>query len=232
MGGVVIAAATIILYTPWLPLLDLREIAVRGASYIPQEEILRTAGFRVGENLFRLRVLRAQRAIARLPWAERVSIHRVFLHGVTITVEEREPIASVVDPLGGTRLLVLGDGAILVQEATKDLHPPLVVRGAPFAAYEPGARLNNEGMATALEHLHHLGLTQGLFQLVDFTNEFSVTLQGADDLMVYLGELDKILPRIDALGALLQTIDPSKYRSMDLRVGGEAVLVPRKVVNR
>ena len=232
MGGVVIAAATIILYTPWVPLLDLREIAVRGASYIPQEEILRAAGFKVGENLLRLRVLRAGQAVARLPWVEHVAIRRAFLHGVTITVEEREPIAAVVDPLGGGRLLVLGEGCVLVQDATQDLRPPLIVRGAPFAAYEAGERLQDKDMADALERLHRLGLTQGLFQLVDFTNPFSVTLQGSNDLTIYLGELGKIALRIDALGALLQTIDPSKYRSMDLRYGGEAVLVPRKVVNR
>ena len=231
MGGVVIAAATIILYTPWVPLLDLREIAVRGASYIPQEEILRAAGFKVGENLFRLRVLHAGQAIARLPWVEHVSIHRTFLHGVTITVEEREPIAAVVDPLGG-KLLVLGEGGVLVGDATPDLRPPLVVQGAPFSAYQPGAYLQDKEMADALAELHRLGLTQGLFELVDFTNPFSVTLQGSGDLTVYLGPLDKIAVRIDALGALLQTIDPSKYRSMDLRYGGEAVLVPRKVVNR
>ena len=232
MGGVVIVADTIVLYTPWLPLLDLREIAVRGASHVPEEEILRVAGFRVGENLFRLRVLHAGRALARLPWVEDVSIQRAFPHGVTITIQEREPMAAVLDPFGRAGLLVVGSGGVLVQEATADVRPPLVLEGARFTGYEPGARLDDPQILTAVQRLHRLGFTQGLFQTADFGNRFSVTLEGANDLVVYLGELDGISARIDALRALLQTIDANKYRSMDLRYGGEAVLVPRKVVNR
>jgi cell division septal protein FtsQ len=231
MGGVVIAAATIILYTPWLPLFDLREIVVRKNSYIPAEEIERVTGFKTGENLFRLHVRRAHGALARLPWAKDVLIHRALLHRVEIVVEERQPVAVIAGP-SGAGLLVLGEGGVVVAKATKELQPPLLVKGAPLTGNEPGARVSDPNVVATLERLYWHGLTEKFFQSVDFSNRFSVILQGEKDLVVYLGSVDEIAPRIDALAALLLEIDAAQYRSIDLRFGGEAILVPRKVVNR
>jgi len=232
MGGVVIAAATIILYTSWLPLLDLREIVVRGGSHIPTEEIERVAGFKTGENLLRLHVGRARAALGRLAWVKDVSIRRVPLHRVEITLEERRPIAAVPDPVGGARLLVLGEGGVVVDGATPELSPSFLARGVPLTGSDPGGRVSDPAILEALGGLFQRGLSEKPFESVDFTNRHSVTLRGEKDLVVYLGPLEEIGPRLDALSALVREIDAAQYRSIDLRFGGEAVLVPRKVVNR
>lgn len=231
MGGVVIAAATIILYTPWLPFFDLREIAVRETSHLKEEEIKRLAGFRLGENLFCLRVRRAAETLSHLPWMKEVTIRRVFPHRVEILVHERAPIA-VVEDTGGAGPLVIGEGGIVLEKPSDELRPLLVVQGVHLSGDEPGARLTDPAAIDTLERLHRHALTQAPFRLVNFTNRFSVTLRGEKDLLVYLGPLEEIGPRIDALAALLQTIEPTDYRSIDLRFEGEAILVPRKVVNR
>lgn len=232
IGGVLIAAAIITLYTPWLRLFDLREIVVRGNHRIPTEEIERLAGFRRGDNLLRTPVRRAGEALAELPWVKGVSIRRVYPHKLEIIIYERAPIASVSAPAGGDGSLVVGEGGVIVQWASDEVCPALSVRGIDLTGESPGARLVDERVIVALERLHRRGMSEGPFYLVDFSDLSSVTLHTADELEVALGPVDGIAPRIDALAALLSTIDPTDYRSIDLRYGGEAILVPRKVVNR
>jgi len=84
----------------------------------------------------------------------------------------------------------------------------------------------------ALERFHQRGLNAGAFHLADFSDPSAVTLYTQDGLEVALGPVDGIEARIDALAALLATLNPTDYRSIDLRFGGEATLVPRKVVKR
>jgi hypothetical protein len=52
-------------------------------------------------------------------------------------------------------------------------------------------------------------------------------LYGEGGVTVTLGPLDGIERRIDELVALIDAIDIADYRTIDLRFGGEAILVPR-----
>lgn len=232
IGGILIAAAIITLYTPWLRLFDLREIVVRGNCHISTEEIKHLAGFRIGDSLLRTPVSRALKALMGLPWVKAVSIQRIFPHRLEIVIRERAPVAVVSDPAGGDSLLVIGEGGVIVKQTTDEAPSTLLATGVNLTGGSPGAQLVDEKVTVALECIYRKGLSEGPFHLIDFSDPSSVTLHGEGELKVALGPVDGIGPRIDALAALLLTIDLPEYRSIDLRFGGEAILVPRKVVNR
>lgn len=232
IGGVLIAAAIIALYSPWLGLFKLREIVVEGNNHLAKEEIVRTSGLCLGCNLLRMPVHRAVEAISKLPWVREVFIRRVYPHKAEIIVQERSPIAVISDPEDENSLLVVGEGGVLVQRVSEGVSATLVVRGADLTGSNPGARLTDRGIIAALEHLHRRALTAGPFHLADFSNPSAIMLYTTDELEVNLGPIDGIQVRIDALAELLQTLNQADYRSIDLRFGGEAILVPRKVVNR
>jgi len=232
IGGILITAAIITLYTPWLRLFDLREIVVRGNCHISTEEIKYLAGFRMGGSLLRTPVSRALKALLGLPWVKAASIQRVYPHRLEIVIHERTPIAVVSDPAKGDSLLIIGEGGVIVKQISNEAPPTLLARGVNLTGDAPGARLVDERVVVALECIYRKGLSEGPFHLIDFSDPSSVTLHGEDELKVVLGPVDGIGPRIDALAALLLTIDLPEYRSIDLRFGGEAILVPRKVVNR
>lgn len=232
IGGVLIAAAIIVLYTPWLGLFNLREIVVEGNHHLSKEEIIYVSGLRVGSSLLRTPVRHALDEVSNLPWVKGVFIRRVYPHTAEIIVRERAPIALLSDPEGENSQLVVGEGGVIVQRASEVASPILSIRGGHLTGADPGARLTDPGVTAALELLHQRGLNTGSFHLADFSDPSAVMLYTEDGLEVALGPVDGIVARVDELAALLSTLNLADYRSIDLRFGGEAILVPRKVVNR
>lgn len=230
IGGVLIAAAIITLYTPGVRLFDLREIVVKGTHRLTSEEIVQAAGFRVGTSLLRTPIRRATEAISQLPWVKEVSIRRVWPHKAEIMVEERAPIAVIPHPEDKKSRLVVGEGGVIVQRTGESAFPQFSIRGAHLTGADPGARLTDKWVIPVLEALHQRELNKAPFTLVDFSNPQAVMLYGENGLEVLLGPIDGVKARLDALATLLATLDPTDYRSIDLRFGGEATLAPRKVV--
>ena len=200
---------------------------MKGNHHTSTEEIEHLTGFCIGDNLLRMPVDCASKVLCELPWVKEVTIRRVYPHRVEITVGERTPIAVVPAPAGEKGLLVIGEGGVIVQQVSDEIPMMLSVSGVDFTGDAPGARLVDKRVTATLERLHRKGMSGGSFSLVDFSDPSSVTLYGKDGLKVTLGSVDGIGSKIDALAALLLTIDPEDYQSIDLRFGGEAVLVPR-----
>jgi cell division protein FtsQ len=226
IGGVLIAAAIIALYTPWLYLFDLREIVVLGNHHLSAEEIRRVAGFSRGENLLRTPIHRATDALLGLPWVKGVSIKRLYPHTIEIVVRERTPIAVIPGSLAASSL-VLAEGGVVVQTVKDADSLPFTVFGAALTGEAPGAQLVDRRMSRVLDYLHQKGLSAGIFQRIDFSDPAAVVLYGEGGVTVTLGPLDGIERRIDELVALIDAIDIADYRTIDLRFGGEAILVPR-----
>lgn len=232
-GGVLIAATVFLLYSPWPPLFDVREVAVSGNVHVSTENAIRISGFRPGDHLVRLPTRRAARALASLTWVKHVSIHRTYFHRVEIALVERVPVATLLDPAKSKGEWVVGEDGLLIQQTTAKLRPPLVLRGALVKGQAAlGAQLADRRVIALLSALLRHRLTDGAFTVADFSDPASVVLQGPDELTVLLGPVEGLELRIDELGALFSTIDVTQYRSIDLRFGGEATLVPRKVVKR
>ena len=226
IGGVLIAAAAIALYAPCLYLFDLRDIEVNGNHYISTEEIEYVAGFSIGENLLTAPIDRARTALSSLPWLKDISIKRLYPHTLVITVRERAPIAVTAVP-HERRLLVIGEGGIIVQRTTEMDPQALAVFGADLTGADPGSCFVDNRVTSTLEYIYKKDFEDGILRRIDFSDPTRVTLQGKGDVTIMLGALDGIEKRIDAAAALLDTIDLAKYRSIDLRFGGEAILVPR-----
>ncbi len=230
-GGVLIVATVFLLYSPWPALFDVREVAVSGNVHVSTENAIRISGFRLGDHLVRLPTRRAARALASLTWVKHVSIRRTSFHRVEIALVERVPVATLLDSAKGE--WVVGDDGLLIQQTTAKLRPPLVLRGALVKGQAAlGAHLADGRVISLLAALLRHRLTDGAFTVADFSDPASVVLQGPDELTVLLGPVEGLELRIDELGALFSTIDVTQYRSIDLRFGGEATLVPRKVVKR
>ncbi len=230
IGGVLIAAAIITLYTPWLGLFNLRVIVVRGNHHITPEEIERVSGLGSGGPLARLPVHRAVQALETIPWVKQAQVTRVYPHTVRITIKERTPIAAIAGK-NGTYLIVGEGGVIVDKERTGSVTYPIIT-GVPLTAPAPGGRIQDRRITATLTQLRSAGLIPDPFNQLDFSDPSAVKLSSSGGVVVQLGDLSGIDRRIDELVALLPTIKLANYQSIDLRFGGEAILVPRKVVNR
>ena len=230
-GGVLIAAAAVVLYSPWLHLFDLREIEINGNERVSIDQILRLVGFHRGDNLLRVPVKQATKSLEELPWIEEAGIEKAYPHRVRILIEERAPIAVMTDPQQDDSLFVIAEGGLIADKMVDKDSPFVLVSGIRTSARVIGGRVLDEKEVSALESIHRNGLHVDPFRSVDFSDKSSVTMSTSDGLKVALGPVEGIEDRIDALASLILIIDLSRYESIDLRFGGEAILVPRKVVN-
>ena len=231
IGGILIAAAIIALYTPWVRIFDLREIVVSGNHYTSAAEIRDATGIQDGVNIVRASLRQARTSLLHLPWVMDASLRRVLPHTIAIRVRERKPIAFVLDS-HSERLMILGEDGVIVGY-TKDEGADYVrVRGVSLSRTASGRQTVSEDVMRTLNYLRDRGLGRDIFPSIDFSDPAAITMHTADDGEVLLGPLSETKDRIDELVALLDTIDLAAYKTIDLRFGGEARLVPRKVVNR
>jgi len=210
----------------------LQEITVRGNHHISVEEIKQKSGLRIGENLLRISASRTQKALLSIAWVKEAYVKRVYPHTMQITIRERVPIAALYDTGEQGKPVAIAEGGRLLYQVAEDERPFLSVKGIEFTSSDPSSVLTNKEATKVVEYLYNLGMSEGPFSLMDFGNPRQVTLYTPDELRIILGSIEKIRPRIDALVALLASIDLDDYQSIDLRFEGEAILVPRKAVKR
>ena len=232
IGGILIAAAIIALYTPWVRIFDLRKIVIQGNYYTSAAEIKDGSGIEDRVNLLRAPLKQARTLLSQLPWIMDASFRRILPHTLEITVCERNPIALVVDPSNASRLMVLGEDGVIVGYAKNTSLDFICIGGVAIASTPLGKRVVDTDVVQTVAYLLKRGLRRDLFPRIDFSDSSAVTMYTVDEGEIVLGPLSEIEDRIDELTALLDTIDLASYQTIDLRFGGEARLVPRKVVNR
>jgi cell division septal protein FtsQ len=224
LGGVLISAAAIALYTPWLGLFDLREITVSGNRRVPAEEIGQAADLDRGRPLLAIAPSTISARVASLPWVKDVVVRRIFPHGLKIEVQERSPIAWIGTPESG-ECLILAEGGVIVPAGCESRDTLVELAGGELSGTAPGARLLDEHVAALIDRLNDDALSTMNIRRVDVSDPSSVTLDAGSGLRVLLGEIDMYARRVDALAALSRTIDLERYRLIDLRLEGEARLV-------
>ena len=89
---------------------NVKQIEVRGAFFLPAEEVRRLAGIKSGENLFDFRPRQIEKALTVEPWISRVRVRRLVPDRVTISIQEREPLAIVA----GNGLFCLSQDGVLM----------------------------------------------------------------------------------------------------------------------
>ena len=127
--------------------------------------------------------------------------------------------------------MVLGEDGVIVGYA-ENASPGFVrASGVAVQSVASGRMIVSVDVLKTLNYLRLQSLGADLFPRVDFSDASAITLYTVDEGEVVLGPSGEIEERIDELKALLKTIDLADYQTIDLRFGGEARLVPRKVVN-
>ncbi len=225
--SIVIPFMIILLYGPWFPLFEFRELVVVGNQYVSDEEIQYLTGFTIGDNILRLPLGRARDNILLLPWIRRVSVRRLLPNKVKIQVEEREEVAAIEVSAGiNGHLMAIDVEGYILAELEGETNRGLVLRGIADENTSPGDSIDPAGVLV-LAALWRAGLTTGPFTVVDLTDTCNLLLFGPDGLKVWLGSLNSIDERVDALSALIGAFNIQHYQSIDLRFRGEAILTPR-----
>jgi cell division septal protein FtsQ len=225
LGGVLISAAAVTLYTPWLGLFDLREIALSGNRRVSAEEIGRVVDLRRGRPLLAIAPSTISARVASLPWIKDAVVRRIFPHRLRIEVRERSPIAWIGIPEHDGACLIVAEGGVIVPAGCESRDTLVELAGGDVSGTTPGHRLLDERVVDLVERLSDESLSTMNIRRIDVSDPSSVTLDADSGLRVLLGEIDTHTRHLDELAALSRTIDLGKYRLIDLRLEGEARLV-------
>jgi cell division septal protein FtsQ len=228
-GGVVIAAAVIALYTPWLQICDVRQIVVSGNRHATAVELVALSGLHRGQTVFSVPAASVKRRLEQHPWVKRAVVRRIFPHTIQLVIEERQVIAWAQVPSDGSRVAIAEGGVLVGTEVASTASLELI--GAEFSSWDRGGVLLNLQVAELLSELEG-ALCQHAVQSVDVTDLRSVELFLENDVRVRLGDILTMRDRLALVEALCQEIGIDGYELIDVRFGGEATLVPRKAVRR
>ena len=228
-GGVLIAAATIALYTPWLRICDVRNVVVSGNQHASAAELVALSGLHRGQTIFSVPAGLVRRRVEQHPWVKHASVRRVFPHTIQLRIEERQVIAWTQHPSENSRVAIAEGGVIVGKDEAVSSSLELV--GAAFSGWEDGDFTANSQVAELLALLR--GNLCGLaVRSADVTDLRSIELFLENDVRVRLGDMIHMSDRLAALEALCREIEIERYELIDARFGGEATLVPRKAVKR
>lgn len=228
-GGVLIASAFAVLYTPWLGILDVRQVVVSGNRRATAVELVALSGIRGGQPLVSVSTRSIERRLLTHPWVLRADAHRRFPHTIRLVVQERKPIAWSRHPESGASVL-LAEGGVIVN-GTGEPDPVLEIVGPPMTGWRAGDAVADPDVARLIGALREpvCGLPA---QTLDVATLQSIELFLQNGLHIRLGTAADAVGRLDALALLCRTIEVDEYERIDMRFGGEATLVPRKAVRR
>ncbi|MBU1049119.1 FtsQ-type POTRA domain-containing protein [Candidatus Bipolaricaulota bacterium] len=228
-GGVLIAAAIIALYTPWLQFCDVRKVVISGNRNATAADLVPLSQIHRGQTIFSIPATRVQRQLEKHPWVKQASVRRIFPHTIQLVIEERHVIAWAQHPTENVRVAVAEDGVIVGRDETATSSLELV--GAKTSGWEKGDRILDSRVAELVAMIVG-NVCELAVRSVDVTDLRSIELILENDTRVWLGDLTQTQSRLASLDALCRVIEIDGYELIDVRFGGEATLVPRKAVRR
>jgi len=227
VGGVLITAAAIALCTPWLGLVDLREVVISGNAHASAADLVSLSGLHRGQSLLTLSLRRIRSNLLLHPWVKHISLDRRLPHTLAIQVVEREEVAWMVPP-PGDGCVTLAEGGVVVSADCDRSGSLIELRGARLSGVGVGAFLPDASIVRLVDALRGAALAFLATRRIDVTDPTSVEVEAGSGLRVLLGGLNDAMLRLDALVALYRSsLDLEDYEVVDLRFGGEATLVPR-----
>lgn len=186
------------------PLLDVRDIDVRGTARLRAADVTAAARIRPGTEMLRLDLSAIERRVAALPLVRSVTVHRRWPSRVEIVVVERQPAIVVATSTGYA--LYDAEGFVVSRTAAPSRAAPLLTLapGAPSERIVPGA--------VFLMRYLPVGVRARVRALRASTpDDLSLTLD--DGAVVVWGSAEQSPEKLRALVSLL----PRRARHYDLR---------------
>lgn len=220
--------ASVIYLTFCSKYLRISEIKIEGGERAHLPTMKSLADTYLGTNIITVNLNDLNQSLSYLPWIETVNMRKELPSTLIIKIDEREPYALVKLP-GRGHFWVGKEGYILEE---RDLHQKrfpqtkLLISGVQTVDTPQGERIESK---------EHRSLIKELMAMEDdFLKRFEElkledkhpTLVAVKDYQVLL-EKRNFRRNLNILKRILEKIDGSKYRYIDLRFDNQVILSPR-----
>jgi cell division protein FtsQ len=200
----------------WSPLLNVRDVRLRGARHTTAEEVVGVLDLGSGTNLLRLSTEEIEAGVMSLPWVRDVAVSRVLPDTLQIRIKEREP--AMVLSLGAANWIVDATGRVLDSGRNDDLP---ILAGTDLSGIEIGTDLKAEQLIGGLRVYRSLkpAVRKKVAAIFAPTPE-RITLALKDGSQVRYGSAELLRAKSNVLASLLQRLqrDGTAASYIDLRV--------------
>lgn len=196
-----VAVIALVWATFWSPLLNVRDVTVRGVEHLAAEDVVEaTSLVGSGRNLLLLSTEEIAERVERLPWVKEADVDRMLPSSVRVSITERKP--ALVLSLGAARWTLDRSGHVL---DSGEVRPGLpVLAGVEVGEVEPGVRLMTPESLAALKVFRALQgpLRKKIAGIFAPTTE-RITVSLADGTVIRIGSAEKLKAKSKVLKALL-----------------------------
>ena len=221
---VLLSLAILVWAALWSPLLDVRDLQLRGAKHTSAREVIEALDIGSGTNILRLSTDEIQAQVEDLPWVKHVSVSRVLPDTLRIKIKERE--AAMVLSMGAADWIVDESGRVLA--AGRDAGLP-VLAVTDVEGIEIGMDLEADQLVGALSVYRSLsnGVQRKIAAILAPTPE-RITLVLADGSQVRYGSAELLAAKSNVLTSLLRRLarDGTTATYIDLRVPTSPAVAP------
>ncbi len=181
-------------------------VNVEGLSLGDARDVVQTSGL-LGEPAFRADLDDAARAIAALPYVERVEVTLAFPGEATIVVTEREPVLIVAQ--GANRSVVAASGRVIAPSTEK--------RDLPVLNIPPGTPAIDDGLPDDLvAAILMIVESRGVDVELRWTSDDGIVVSLPTQQEVIFGGPELLVSKLTVLAAVEEQID-ADWDILDLR---------------
>lgn len=204
------------------PLFDVRTLTVKGNRHVSDAEVARLAGLTRKTNVVWLRTGALAHRIERDPWVLRARVARTLPGTVTVSIQERRPVA-VVDT-GRSLLLVSGDGVILGRARPNTRLPAIALTGVRGVV---GSHVSGSPALLMVARSLPAGV-RGKVERITQGGSGALTLMLRGGAQVLFGDASEADAKGRALASLLQWANERGVRAdyIDVRAPAAPALLP------
>ena len=230
----------------------LSQIDVRTDGTLQRDQILKTAGLREGENIFKVNLAQVQERLQQLPQVDEVQVMRKLPGEIDIRLVERKPIAwitsekQIADPFASDAAFLVDARGVLMKE--KKLLPeylglPLITgctsesldAGKIVGSFEAKAalellRLSTRSFMQTRFQIREIDVSKGYCLLVSDKNHTRVTF-GFENLDIQLQRLEQFLVYADDSRRELETVNLLVQRNIPVTFSKNAVEVINETID-
>ena len=191
------------------PIFVLKTVNIQGNRFVQDEDIIRIAGVRLGENLFQLQTDEIKRNLTKDLRIEQAVVQRSFPSQLDISISERVPLAIIKCDYG---YLELGRGGIVL-DAHRTLRemPVPMISGTGVADLFVGDVVEDEQVGKVLGFLDAAGenIVKSLSE-IDITNPEDVMVY-AGSVQIRLGALNGLENKVDVTRSVISELQQTKH---------------------
>lgn len=213
-----------------MPLFRIEQVEVEVPEGMLARDVLQIAGIRKNQSALRLDPEIIEKKIETLPHVKRVNVYQNSMEKVVIEVEERVPVAFVVNHEG--RLFEIDEEGFVLGERGKNAPGALpFITGISVEAMESGICLDDPTVREVLGWLQPLAeFFQGKVSEINISDRNARYLYTVDGIKLYLNDVDELRTQ---LPFILRSLDEVKAQYagveyIDLRYKCGLVIKPER----